>query len=114
MEYRRGWFIPVFTALLALILVVVAVWSYLWTQTQYYVGEDAGSVAVFQGVPQQLGPLELSHLDHTTDIPLDRLPAYAQERVGRGMAATDRAHADQIVEELRTVSDTAAKGGGTP
>lgn len=113
-EYRRGWFIPVFTALLALILVVVAVWSYLWTQTQYYVGEDAGSVAVFQGVPQQLGPLELSHLDHTTDIPLDRLPAYAQERVGRGMAATDRAHADQIVEELRTVSDTAARGGGTP
>lgn len=35
-QYRRGWFIPVFTTLLALTLAAVAVWGYLWTQTQYY------------------------------------------------------------------------------
>ena len=101
MQYRRGWFIPVFTTLLALILAAVALWGYLWTQTQYYVGESDGAVAVYRGVPQRLGPLELSHMDRATDLPVDRLPAYAQDRVRSGMPARDLGHAEQIVTELR-------------
>ncbi|MDY6055974.1 PP2C family serine/threonine-protein phosphatase [Micrococcus sp.] len=99
-EYRRGWFFPVFTALLALLLGAVVLWGYLWTQTQYYVGEDAGTVAVYKGVPQRLGPLELSHVDRRTDVSVDALPPYAQERVRDGMAARDLDHAEQIVAEL--------------
>lgn len=101
MQYRRGWFIPVFTTLLALTLAAVAVWGYLWTQTQYYVGANDGRIAVFKGVSQRLGPLELSHVDRQTDLPVDALPAYARDRVNAGMAARDVDHAEQIVAELR-------------
>ena len=100
-QYRRGWFIPVFTTLLALTLAAVAVWGYLWTQTQYYVGANDGRIAVFKGVSQRLGPLELSHVDRQTDLPVDALPAYARDRVNAGMAARDVDHAEQIVAELR-------------
>lgn len=100
-QYRRGWFIPVFTALLALTLGVVLAWGYLWTQTQYYVGANDGRIAVFKGVSQRLGPLELSHVDRQTDLPVDALPAYARDRVNAGMAARDVDHAEQIVAELR-------------
>ncbi|MDO4240592.1 protein phosphatase 2C domain-containing protein [Micrococcus sp.] len=113
-EYRRSWFIPVFTALLALILGAVLLWGYLWTQTQYYVGEDQGRVAVFKGVPQTLGPVELSRVDRGTEIPLDRLPAYTQDRVRQGMPARDLGHAEQIVGELQGAAGAAADGGATP
>lgn len=110
-QYRRGWFIPVFTTLLALLLAAVALWGYLWTQTQYYVGEDAGQVAVYRGVPQHLGPLDLSHVDRRTDLSVDGLPSYAQERVRSGMAARDLGHAEQIVTEL---SESLAPGAPAP
>ncbi|MDO5635063.1 MAG: protein phosphatase 2C domain-containing protein [Micrococcus sp.] len=102
--YRRGIFVPVFATMLALILGVVLVWGYLWTQTQYFVGDDNGRVAVFKGVPQQLGPLELSELDRSTDISLDSLTGYARTRVQAGIPARDLEHADRIVEDLAAAS----------
>ena len=73
-----------------------------------------GQVAIFNGVSQQVGPISLSHLDHETDIPLDRLPAYAQDRVRQGMPARDLGHADQIVGELQETAGAPVDGGGTP
>ncbi len=99
--YRRALFVPIFAALLALILAVLLGWGYLWTQTQYYVGEHEGKVAVFKGVPQQLGPLDLSQMDRDTDLSMDQLTGYARTRVESGIAARDQEHADQIVTDLR-------------
>ena len=97
---RRSVFIPVFTALLALIFLAVLTFGYLWTQTQYYVGNNRGQVAIFNGVSQTFGPISLSHLDAETDIPLDRLPAYSRQRLLTGLPARDLEHAQQIVAEL--------------
>ena len=53
-----------------------AAWS--WTQRQYFIGSADGYVAVYQGVPQDLGPIPLSSVAQTTDIavssPADDLP----------------------------------------
>lgn len=97
---RRSVFIPVFTALLTLIFLAVLTFGYLWTQTQYYVGNNRGQVAIFNGVSQTFGPISLSHLDAETDIPLDRLPAYSRQRLLTGLPARDLEHAQQIVAEL--------------
>lgn len=97
---RRSVFLPVFTALLALTFLAVLTFGYLWTQTQYYVGNNRGQVAIFNGVSQQVGPISLSHLDHETDIPLDRLPAYSRQRLLSGLPARDLEHAQEIVAEL--------------
>ena len=112
--YRRGFFVPVFAALLALILAVLLGWGYLWTQTQYYVGEHEGKVAVFKGVPQRLGPLELSQVDRDTDLSVDGLTGYTRTRVESGISARDQEHADQIVTDLRRDTGEESDGGEEP
>jgi PPM family protein phosphatase len=97
---RRSVFIPVFTALLALIFAVVLTWGYLWTQTQYYVGSHGGRVAIYNGVSQRLGPIVLSHLDTETSVMLDDLPSYTRQRVESGLPARDLEHAQEIVTDL--------------
>lgn len=97
---RRSVFIPVFTALLALIFAVVLTWGYLWTQTQYYVGAHEGRVAIYNGVSQRLGPITLSHLDTETTVMLDDLPSYTRQRVESGLPARDLEHAQEIVTDL--------------
>ncbi|RLZ02647.1 serine/threonine protein phosphatase [Kocuria tytonicola] len=91
-------------AVLAVALLLGGWGARAWTSSQYYVGEDNGKVAVYQGVSQSLGPLSLSELDSTTDIPVDSLSQYAQERVRATIPADDRAEAEKIVAELKTSS----------
>ncbi|CAM3306482.1 PP2C family serine/threonine-protein phosphatase [Occultella aeris] len=88
--------------LVALALVAGALTlGYRWAQTQYFVAPNADRVAIYQGIPQSLGPLELSHVHETTTIALDDLPAFARTRVEDVIAATSLADAETIVEDLR-------------
>ncbi|KAA0979440.1 serine/threonine-protein phosphatase [Paeniglutamicibacter gangotriensis] len=96
----RRWLVTTFLALMTLILVAVLGWGYLWTQTQYFVGNHEGQVAIFKGVSQDLGPLKLSHLDTVTDIPVEALPEYTQQRIDSSLPAKDLAHAQSMVGEL--------------
>ena len=96
----RRWLVPAFLALMTLILAAVCVWGYLWTQTQYFVGNHDGNVAIFKGVSQDLGPIKLSRVDAVTDIPLDALPEYTRQRIDSSLPARDLAHAQTIVNEL--------------
>ena len=56
--------------------------GYRWTQTQYYVTITDGKIAIYQGVPQQIGPITFSHLVETYDEPaLDDLDDLMRERL---------------------------------
>lgn len=99
---RRRFSWPLFT-MTAVFLVLLSgglVLSYLWTQSQYYVGSEDGKVAIYQGVSQSLGPIDLSTVETTTDIPTDRLPAYNRQRVESGLPAQDHHHAEEIIQDL--------------
>lgn len=97
---HRGWLIPTFLTLMGLILASVLWFGYAWTQTQYYVADYNGKVAIFNGVAQDLGPIELSHVDSVTQIPTQALPSYTQQRLRNSLAARDLSHAQDIVSEL--------------
>jgi PPM family protein phosphatase len=97
---RRRWFLPTFVALLVVLIGIVTFLGYVWTQTQYYVGEDDGQVAIFTGVSQSLGPITLAEVDEHTDITVEELPRYDRNRVESGIFAENRGHAEQIVENL--------------
>ena len=97
---RRAWFLPTFVALLVVLITVVTFLGYVWTQTQYYVGEDEGEVAIYTGVSQSLGPITLSEVDEHVGIDTEDLPSYDRNRVTSGIFADDRTHAEQIVELL--------------
>jgi PPM family protein phosphatase len=98
--FRRGLVAVAVVAVLGL-----GSWAtYDWSQRQYYVGELDGTVTIFRGVSQDLGPLRLSEPDTTTDIVVTALPAYYQQQVRGTLSADDRAGAEAIVAELRTLS----------
>jgi PPM family protein phosphatase len=97
--------------LLLLLLVLLALaaagtfGAYRWSQTQYYVGAEGSSVAIFRGLTQDVGPLRTSRLYRDEDIALADLPDYQQERVRADIATDDLADAERIVGRLRQQAD---------
>lgn len=100
---RRGRIIAAaIAAVLAIGLAVGAALALSWTRDQYYVGVDGDRVAIYSGISQTLGPIPLSSIDETTDLPVDDLPGYARSRVESTIPADDLGHAESIVLGLRS------------
>ena len=89
------------------VVVAVGLWlGYAWTQTRYYVGEFDSRVAIFNGVSQRLGPIQLSSLEAVTDIRMDSLPPFSQQRVRQTVPANDLYDAQRIVKNLELTGTT--------
>ena len=130
-EYRptgrpRRW-LTVSIAAAIVALLGVGLWlGYAWTQTRYYIGEHDQHVAIFNGVSQRLGPIQLSTLEAVTDIKMSDLPEFSQQRVRQTVPARDLYDAQRIVKNLErtgttapadeclTASPTATAAGATP
>ena len=66
-------------------------------------GESEGRVAIFQGVQQDIGPIELSHVYERTTITLSELPLYYRNQVEATVNANDLEDARRIVDMLSDV-----------
>jgi serine/threonine protein phosphatase PrpC len=91
--------------LLALAVVVGVLWvigaaAWSWSQQQYYVGEQDGTVVIFRGIDASLPGLDLSKPYETTNVTLDRLSDFDAENVREGLDATSLDDAHQKVENL--------------
>jgi protein phosphatase len=95
---RIVWLVLVAAAVAAIITGLVA--AYQWTQSHYYVGVDDGKVAIFQGVQQTIGPIELSHVYQPTTIEVADLPTFQRESVEATINAEDLRKAIEIVNQL--------------
>ncbi|PFG21124.1 PP2C family protein-serine/threonine phosphatase [Serinibacter salmoneus] len=100
---RRRWWQAIIAAVLLVALVVAGFLGYSWTQTQYFVGESQGSVAIYRGIPQEVGPMILNEVLEETDIRLEDLPSFARTRLQDGITSGDAtlAEARAVVESLR-------------
>jgi PPM family protein phosphatase len=93
----KPWLLP----LAALIAVVAGLWgAYAWSQTQYYVGVDGDTVAIYRGIPQSLGPVTLHHVIEPTTITGDSLAPFQRERVDSSIRTSDLDQARAIVTSL--------------
>lgn len=90
----------VFLGLVLASIVFGLLLGYQFTQRHFFVGEQDGRVAIYQGVQQDIGPISLSHVYEETTIELDDLPAYRQLAVEQTINASDLADARRIVEQL--------------
>jgi protein phosphatase len=89
-------------------LLALGLWlGYAWTQTRYYIGEQDQHVAIFNGVSQRLGPIQLSTLEAVTDIKMSDLPEFSQQRVRQTVPARDLYDAQRIVKNLERTGTTA-------
>ena len=103
---RRWLTVSIAAAIVALL--AVGLWiGYAWTQTRYYIGEHDQHVAIFNGVSQQLGPIQLSTLEAVTDIRMSDLPEFSQQRVRQTVPARDLYDAQRIVKNLELTGTTA-------
>lgn len=90
-----------------LVALTAGLWlGYAWTQTRYYIGEFDSRVAIFNGVSQRLGPIPLSTLEAVTDIQVDSLPPFSQQRVRQTVPASDLYDAQRIVKNLELTGTT--------
>jgi PPM family protein phosphatase len=100
--------------LLALAVVVGVVWitasaAWSWSQDQYYVGEQNGSVVIFRGVDTSLPGFQLSHAYESSNVTLDRLSEFEADKVREGIDATSLADAHETVDCLAAkMSDAGA------
>lgn len=81
-------------------IVLACVMAYQWTQTRYFVGSESGTVAIYRGVQQSLGPIDLNKLYQKTDIALSDLKPYDQKIVEATISADSLTTARQIVSRL--------------
>ncbi|CCE74002.1 PP2C family protein-serine/threonine phosphatase [Clavibacter nebraskensis] len=96
---RVTWLVGV--ALILAGLVLACVLGYRWTQSRYYVGESEGTVAVYNGVQQTIGPIELSHVYARTEVRVDDLQPFYRQQVEQTINADSLAGAEEIVDRLQ-------------
>jgi protein phosphatase len=56
---------------------------YNYTQTRFYIGEQDGYVAIFQGIREAFGPLQFSKLYEKTSTLISDLNPYQKQLVER-------------------------------
>ncbi|MDO4412691.1 PP2C family serine/threonine-protein phosphatase [Cutibacterium sp.] len=99
---RRYWL----WAIVVLAVVIVVTGGIFGTRaylnTQYYVGTDGNAVAIYQGSPESLAWVRLSHVAETTDVKTSDLPRYYRERVSENIRVSSLESARVTVTELRT------------
>ncbi|WP_221584654.1 PP2C family serine/threonine-protein phosphatase [Microbacterium sp. G2-8] len=100
---RRRRIVGITAFVLLLAAIATGAWAfYSWTQTRYYVGTDADTVVIYQGIQQTVGPISLATPHEDTQIELDLLPDAWRDRVDDTIAADSLEDAEQIVENLRS------------
>lgn len=101
-------------AVLVLLVAGIAYGGYVWTQSQFFVGEQDGRVTVFQGISTDLGPVSLSTPVEQSDVRVSDLPDFYQESVRQTISYDSREAADERLANLRAASErcTALRDAG--
>lgn len=75
--------------------------AYSWSQDQYFVGPDHGAVAIYRGLPQDVGPLRLSGIYERAGIELTSLSPYSRGQVVAKITADNLSDARRKVQTLQ-------------
>ena len=94
------------------LLWVVAAAAWTWSQHQYFVGEEGGTVVIYRGLDGSVAGIELSSPYETTNVEVDRLPEFDAEKVRERIDAGSLTQARSTVESLAARQDDPASGGG--
>jgi protein phosphatase len=95
---RITWLVSIILVVLAVVTAIVL--GYNWTQTHYYVGNDHGFVAIYRGVQQSIGPIQLSTVYEKTTISVSQLPSFNRGQVNSTISAGNLTLAKDIVDRL--------------
>jgi protein phosphatase len=123
---RRWRRVAVWIGGILLILVVLVVGLRAYVDRQWYVGNERGCVAIFNGIPTTILGYELSHPEEGTNVATDDATRLAPWRnLTDGITANSLEDARAIVEQIRLdvsaqpptttrCASTGAPAGGSP
>jgi protein phosphatase len=109
-QRKIGWvWVAVLAALVVAAVAAVGLTS-AWARTQYFVGNEGGYVAIYRGLPGELGPVALHSLEQVTTLTVDSLPDFEASQVEGTIPVDSLASAQQTVQRLseRAAQCTAA------
>jgi serine/threonine protein phosphatase PrpC len=87
--------------LVAMVVALIAVAGYKWTQSQYYVANDGEQVAIFRGVEADVPGIRMHEVTERSSLTLDQLPTYNARQVSDGISANSLDDARGIVTRLK-------------
>ncbi|MGJ7560545.1 protein phosphatase 2C domain-containing protein [Brevibacterium casei] len=93
-----GWIIA---GIVIIALAVGGFFAYNYISNHYYLTNDGGRVTLYRGLDTTLGPIALSRLEDTTDIQVEALNTFSQDRLRGSIQADSREEADRIIDNLR-------------
>jgi len=102
---RRVVWLVIIAAAAAAIIAGLA-FAYQWTQSHYFVGANGDTVAIFQGVQQNIGPISLSHVAQSSEVDADDLPTFQRQQVEATINADDYSDAHDILERLARLAES--------
>jgi serine/threonine protein phosphatase PrpC len=107
-------------ALGVVVALLVSAWvaGYSWTQGQYYVGVADGKVAIYRGIPQTIGPLNLSSVYQRSDLRVAELPGFMQARLANAIQTDGlrdaQTRVSAVAADLRSPAPPSPEPTATP
>lgn len=100
---HKAWKVAIWIFLCLCLTTILSVGGYLfyWSQTQYYVGEWEGYVAIYKGVSTNILGIRLSHLDQSTGTSTSSLPPSLRQQLQQGIHASSLSQAIKKADELK-------------
>lgn len=95
----------VITAFIIGLVALSVVAFFMFIRGEYYLGNNDGSVAIYQGVPGDVFGLSLSELLETTSVDVADLPKTVQDQLGNGISFASEELAREAVESYRDQID---------
>ncbi|WP_336212483.1 Stp1/IreP family PP2C-type Ser/Thr phosphatase [Nonomuraea sp. LPB2021202275-12-8] len=111
---RRVW--PVLAAVLSVAVIAAGVGGYFgwkWTQDQFFVGAWADEVVVFQGIQQEVGPIQFFSVAQRTGKSLSKLSPPDQALIKDGIEVTDVAEGITRINGLNFLTEQKASPAAT-
>lgn len=110
---RPRWTRPLLVVAVLLVAILAAGYAgWQWTLGQYYVGDSAGAVAVYRGVPQTLGPVNLSSVVAPSDprLSVGDLPEMWRSRLNGQIRVDNVDEAQTKISEMRRDAEACRSG----
>lgn len=100
---HRTWKVVIWIFLCLCLTTILSVGGYLfyWSQTQYYVGQREGYVAIYKGVSTNILGIRLSHLEQSTGVSVSSLPPSLRQQLQEGIHASSLHQAIKKADELK-------------
>ncbi|MBQ9021223.1 MAG: Stp1/IreP family PP2C-type Ser/Thr phosphatase [Eggerthellaceae bacterium] len=99
---KSRWGAVLVALLVAAVVAAIGYGAYTYTQSTAYLTAENGKVVIYQGVPDSVLGIELSHLNRVTDVSTSQLQPGIAKRLEEGIIRVDSLEAaEALVEEYQ-------------